>query len=117
MYLDKLAIGFACVALSGCSLFGSAKPTVTIVETPRTPLALSLPAPLDLTPPQWVVITPENASTVWNELTRKKVDLVLIGLTDNEYKQMALDYAKIRALVEEQRAIIIQYQQYYEIPK
>lgn len=119
MLLSKLlTVAAAAVLLSGCSLFAKKEPiSVVTTETPRAPLALPLPAPLQLERVRWVVITPDNSTQVWQRLQSEKTDTVLIGLTDHEYQKLAIDFARIRALIEEQRAIIIQYQRYYESPK
>jgi hypothetical protein len=75
-----------------------------------------MPDPLRLTGPQWVVVTPENIDAVWAELKRNNVDVVLFAVTDEGYKQLSIDYAQIRNLINEQRNIIIEYKKYYESP-
>lgn len=64
--------------------------------------------------PKWILITPENADKVFAELKEKKVDLVLFGLTDEGYEELAINMAELRNFIASQRAIIIKYKDYYE---
>ncbi len=65
----------------------------------------------------WVIITPENAEEVWKKLKEENTDLVLFGLTDDGYEQLAITMAEIRNFIAQQRTIIIKYKEYYEPPK
>jgi len=112
-----LLVALATVTLTGCQLFSKKPIEIKAEPVARVPLNLALPTPLVLSKPQWVVITPENASDVWQRLEKQRTDLVLFALTNHGYEQLALDFAQIRLLVEQQRAIILQYQKYYEQPK
>lgn len=87
---------------------------VQTVPVEKTPLALPNPAPLRITGPTWTVVTPKNVDSVWEELKKNNVDLVLFALTDSGYEQISVDYAQIRNLINEQREIILRYKDYYE---
>lgn len=113
-----LLIG-AVTLLSGCSVFGfdreEVEPVQVItVEQKRTPLNLPDPPPLDPSEVKWVVITPDNAEEVFNKLQKQRTDLVLFGLTDDGYERLSINMAKIRNYIDNQRAIIIKYREYYE---
>lgn len=104
-------------SLTGCSVFNwkSVKPVeVQTKAVERTRLNLSEPSPLKLEPVKWVLITPENAEKVWEELKEKNVDLVLFALTDDGYEQLAVTMLEIRQYLEQQRAVLIKYKEYYE---
>ena len=108
--------------LSGCasfSLFGNKVKPVEIQTkaVERTPLNLREPEPLKPRGFDWILITPENAEEVWQKLREKNVDLVLIGLTDDGYEELAITMAEIRNFIVMQRAIILKYKQYYEPEK
>lgn len=97
---------------SACS---SIKPlTVDSKPIERTPLALPVPAPLDLNLPNWKVITPDNIAEVWKELAANGQSIVLFAITAEGLEQLTLDLAQIKNLINEQRVIIIQYKEYYE---
>ena len=78
---------------------------------------LADPAPLKLEGVEWIVVTPENAEAVWKRLREKNADVVLFGLTDDGYEQLAIDMAQIRNHIAQQREIIIKYREYYEPKK
>ena len=105
--------------LSGCasfSLFGQREKPITI-ETravERTRLDLPMPTPLSPRTTRWIIITPENAEKVWEDLREKNIDLVLFAITDDGYEEMAMTMAEIRNFINLQRQIILKYQEYYE---
>jgi hypothetical protein len=76
-----------------------------------------MPDPLRLQPIDWVVITPDNAEEVFQRLENKEIDLVLFGLTDDGYKQLAITISELRNMINLQRNIIIKYKEYYEPKK
>jgi hypothetical protein len=114
-----LTLTIAPLLLSGCasfSLFGEREKPITI-ETKaveRTPLNLQPPPPLSPRTTRWIVITPENADKVWEDLKAKNIDLVLFAITDDGYEELAVTMAEIRNYINAQRQIIIKYQEYYE---
>jgi hypothetical protein len=68
-------------------------------------------------PVKWILITPENAEKVWEDLRKDNVDLVLFAITDEGYEELAVSMAEIRNFISQQRAIIIKYKEYYEPAK
>jgi hypothetical protein len=108
--------------ISGCSFLPKwgtdVKPLeVKTVAVDKTPLNLPELTPLQSKEVQWVIITPDNAEQVWNKLREKKVDLVLIGLTDDGYETLAVTMAELRNYIAQQRAVIVKYKEYYEPAK
>jgi hypothetical protein len=108
--------------ISGCSIlptFGSRTQPIEIQKkaVERTQLDLPLPPPVKAREMQWFVVTKENIDQVWKKLEEDKVDLVLFGLTDDGYQELAMTIAELRNHVATQRAIIIKYKEYYEPPK
>jgi hypothetical protein len=108
--------------LSGCasfSLFGDRVKPVQI-ETKaveRTRLDIPMPSPLAPKPVEWILITPQNADEVWAKLKEKNADLVLFGLTDDGYEELAMTIAELRNFIATKRQIIIKYKEYYEPEK
>ena len=86
----------------------SAKP----IEKPK--LVLPPADELRLKDLEWVVINEENAKEVWERLKKDKKDPVLIGLTDDGYEILAMNMSDIMKLLQQQKAIIAAYQNYYE---
>ena len=109
--------------INGCSLIGLGllnKPDPIEIRTKaeeRVKLNLADPPPLKARDIKWVIITRENAEQVFKELESKGVDVVIFGLTDEGYEQLALTMAELRNYVATQRSIIIKYKDYYEPKK
>lgn len=80
----------------------------------RTKLNIADPAPIEARELKWLVVTPENVDEVFNKLQEQNTDLVLFAITDDGYEQLALTMAEIRNYIAKQKAIIVQYKQYYE---
>lgn len=116
MNVRILSILLTTLLISGCA---STIPRVEVKTTAveRTKLNLPDPTPLSGRDVRWVVITPDNADKVWNNLKEKGVDLVLFGLTDEGYEQLSLSMAEIRNFITQQRVIILKYKEYYESDK
>ena len=115
-----IAVIVAASMLQGCALLGwKAIEGIEIKKkaVDRTPLNLADPQPLKPTAPQWRVITPENQAQVFAELKSKNIDQVLFALTDDGYEELSVDIAQIRALIAQQRDIIVKYREYYEPKK
>lgn len=67
-----------------------------------------------MAPVKWVVITPDNADSVFKQLAAKGQSLVLFALTDDGYQQLAVTMSEVRNFIATQRAIVIKYKEYYE---
>jgi len=108
-----LVILLAAFVLSSCTstprqIEISAKP----IEKPK--LVLPPADELRLKDLEWVVINEENAQEIWERLKKDKKDPVLIGLTDDGYEILAMNMSDIMKLLQQQKAIIAAYQNYYE---
>jgi hypothetical protein len=119
--LQILTISLLATSLAGCASFsfGSKVKPIEVVSKPmeKTPLDIPLPDPLKIKPFEWVLITPGNADEIFSKLEQRGDDLVIIGLTDDGYQQLAITIAELRNLINLQRNIILKYQNYYEPKK
>lgn len=61
-----------------------------------------------------MVVTPENFSQIMGELEESGREQVLIAITPSQYRRLSLDFSEIRKYINNQRAILIRYQEYYE---
>ncbi len=107
--------------VSGCGSFGW-KSDVQPLEVQkraveRTPLRLPDPAPLQARELEWIIVTPENAESVWQRLRDSNTDVVVFALTDDGYETLALTMAELRNFIAQQRAILNRYREYYEPKK
>jgi len=83
----------------------------------RTPLNLPDPAPPRAREMEWIIVTPDNASAVWQRLRNANTDVVVFALTDDGYETLSLTIAEFRNFIAQQRAIILKYREYYEPKK
>ena len=109
MWLILIILG---ISISAC---GSSVKKLDIFTTPVEKVPLQLPpiTELNLDSIKWILVTENNIEEVFKELEKKNSDPVVFGVSDAGYESMSLNLAKIRQLVEQQKAVIIAYQQYY----
>ena len=102
----------AMLFLVGCSTTKELNITTKPIEKP----ALVLPNvdQLNLTEVEWFVINEEYVYIIWQRLSDEKKDIVLFGLTDDGYEQLAVNLSDIMTLIQQQKAIIGAYKNYYE---
>ncbi len=86
----------------------SAKP----VEKPQ----LTLPPvdELNMRPVDWVIITEENLEQKLTELRGSGQPIAIFGLSGEGYENLGLNFSDIRAMVQQQQAIILAYENYYK---
>lgn len=88
------------------------------MQTPVAPQPIILPdtSVLDLDEVEFIVITPENAATVFADLEKGGKSMVLFAVTSDGYESLSLNMAQILKLLSEQKAVIIAYDRYYKQP-
>ena len=71
---------------------------------------------LDLTdnPVKWRVLTLENYEKVFADIKKSGRPMTLFALTDKGYAALGLQLSDIRAFIEQQKSIIIAYENYYK---
>jgi len=105
------------LSLSGClGLWGN--DTVAPLEIRTKPVkrpALTLPNAdqLDQRDITWVLVTPTNHEEVFESLKKTGDDLVVFGLTGDDYGKLGLNISDIRMYIGQQQAIISAYKNYY----
>ena len=97
---------------SGCSSIK--KLDIFTTEVERQPLNLESPEPVKLDKIEWIVVSSENAEEMFARLKKEGYDPVVFGLSDEEYEDLAMNFAQIRAYIIKQNEILKQYRQYYE---
>jgi len=98
--------------LIGCS---STPRTIEVRSKSIDPVPLVLPEVdvLELKDVQFYVVTEENYVKVFEELRKKNYTPVIFGMSDDGYAEQAVNMAKILQLVQQQKAIIVAYKEYY----
>jgi hypothetical protein len=113
MKIQAIALIATLILLAGCS----SKPAPIVVDTrptARPPLVIQPVDPIVARKVEWIIVTPENVETVFEQLRTEGKDIVLFALTDDGYKDMSLNLADIQKLVRQQRSIIVAYERYYK---
>ena len=100
------------LSLSGCSTVNPLEVFSRPIE--KTPLKLNDPEQIILNEIKWRVITKQNADEIFEKLKNKKIDPVLIGLTDNDYEKLSVNMQKIRNYIIQYQYILNEYRNYYE---
>jgi hypothetical protein len=90
-----------------------------VIEVSAKPIdkpELTLP-PVDelrLREVNWIIINKDNLDAKLTELTAGGKPLAMFVLTGEGYENLGLNISDIRALVQQQQAIIIAYENYYK---
>mgnify|MGYP001245573789 FL=1 len=105
-----LIAGF--LTLSGCSSIKQLD--IFSLDFEREPLALEKPTIQELEKLKWIIITSENADEVLKKMKEQGLDPVIFGLSDNDFKLLAKNFAQIRAHMMKLNVMIDEYKDYYE---
>jgi hypothetical protein len=100
------------LSLSGCSSIK--KLDIFTMEVERQPLDLEKPTIQELEKLKWIIITSENADEVFKKMKEQGIDPVIFGLSDNDFKLLAKNFAQIRAHMMKFNVMIDEYKDYYE---
>lgn len=112
--LTKSVLGFTIlISLAACST----KPQV--IEVSAKPIdkpTLTLPPvdELNMRKLEWIVINEDNVDAVIARLAASGKPFAIYGLSGDGYGDLGLNFSDIRALVQQQQAIIAAYEGYYQ---
>ena len=111
--LTKSVLGFTIlISLAACST----KPQVIDISTaPVEKPTLELPPvdELNMRNVEWIVLNEDNVDTVIARLNAEGKAFALYALSGEGYGNLGLNFSDIRALVQQQQAIIAAYEGYY----
>lgn len=103
--------------LSSCAIFDSIgpEPIVKIVTKETLPPKPILPETdlVKMKNVEWVIITPENADEIFSEM-KPGESKVLFAITADGYEKVSLNLSDVRALIEQQQAIISTYENLWD---
>ena len=102
--------------LSSCaSSVPDSNPDIVItkyVEVPRPAPIVPPVDQLELKGLKWVVITPSNIDSKFEEI--KNGEIVFFALTSEGYEDLSINLSNIRAIIEQHQEIIAVYENSYE---
>lgn len=101
----------------GCSSLTERIPRpIEVSSKPVDKPELTLP-PIDevnMRKVEWIIITEENLEVRLEELRNSGRPVAIFGLTGEGYENLGLNFSDIRAMVQQQQAIILAYENYYK---
>ena len=112
--LTKSVLGFTIlISLAACS---TQPQQIEISSKPIDKPTLSLPPvdELNMRKLEWIVINEDNVDAVIARLAANGKPFAIYGLSGDGYGDLGLNFSDIRALVQQQQAIIAAYEGYYE---
>ena len=100
--------------LAGC--LGNSPEPIQVTTKPIEKPELVLPPvdELNLRKVEWIVINEDNMEEKLAELTSGGQPLGIFVLTGDGYENLGINFSDIRALVQQQQAIILAYENYYK---
>ena len=98
---------------SGCSYFKNPLKTIEIktVEVERVIPTQNRPRPVDLNNIYFYVVTEQNFEEFKNRFVKENGDLVGYVLSVRDYETLALNMAEIKRYIQQQKEIIIYYEE------
>lgn len=115
-FLTKSVLGFGlALTLAGC-LGGNQPKQIEVSAKAIEKPDIILP-PVDelrMREVKWYVINEDNVDAIMAELDGKGIAVGLYALTGKGYGNLGQNFSDIRALVQQQQAIILAYQNYYK---
>lgn len=110
---NVLGCGLALILISGCTSMPQ-RLEVSAVPIEKPKLTLPKADVVNMREVKWIVLTPENWEAALVELKKSGRPVVVFALTDQGYEDLGLNFSDIRALVQQQQAIIGAYAGYYD---
>lgn len=101
------------MSMTACSLTSPKQIDVTAKPIQKPTLALPPVDELNLRSVRWIVINKDNVDEVLAELEKNGTPIGLYVLTGEGYENLSLNFSDIRALIQQQNAIIAAYENYY----
>ena len=110
--LRALSLLLLCLLLSSCSSWPQLKQIeVKTVEVDRVIPTQNRPRALDLNNIQWFVVTDQNFQSFKSRYTRQNGAFLFYAISVRDYESLALNMAEIKRYIEQQKHIIIYYEQ------
>jgi hypothetical protein len=102
------------ISLAACS--GAQPQRIEVSAKPIDKPTLTLPPvdELNMRKLEWIVINENNVDAVMERLESEGKAFALYALTGEGYGNLGLNFSDIRALVQQQQAIIAAYEGYYQ---
>lgn len=85
---------------------------VTVTNTVKTTVPIvAKPKPVTLNDVKIYVVTEENFDKFKEDFTKKNGEFVFIGISVKDYENLSLNFAELRRYIEQQKEIIVYYEE------
>jgi hypothetical protein len=112
--MNVLGCGLAILLISGCAAPMPQRIEVSAKPVQKPELVLPNADQLRMREVEWTIITPENFEAKIEEIKKSGRPVVFFALTDKGYENLGLNFSDIRAFIQQQKAIIAAYENYYK---
>jgi len=102
------------ISLAACSTNKPVPIEVSAKPIEKPTLVLPPVDELNMKKVEWIVINEDNVDAVMEKLQSEGKAFALYALTGEGYGNLGLNFSSIRALVQQQQAIIAAYEGYYQ---
>ena len=101
------------ISLAACS---TAPQRIEVSSKPVTKPELILPSvdTVNMRKIEWIILTEDNMEEELAKWTSGGKPLAIFALTAKGYENLGLNFSDVRALVQQQQAIILAYENYYK---
>ena len=97
---------------TGCSAFRKPEEIVitnTVIQAPNIPLQTS-PRPINMIDIKWYTVTTDNIDEFEKNFENDNSDLVFFAISVPHYENLSLNLADIKRYIQQQKAIIVYYE-------
>ena len=111
-YLKVLSLLPLCLIISSCSSWPKLKQIeIQTVEVERNIPIQNRPRQLDMSPIKWYVVTEENFEEFKKRFVKENGEFLFYVISVRDYESLALNMAEIKRYIEQQKQIIIYYEE------
>lgn len=95
--------------VSSCSLLPTRTIEVSAKPIERQIVQPIMPREIELTTPQWIVVTPDNWEDQLKRIEEQEGELVFLAMTVPDYEVMALNMKELQRYITELKDVVVYY--------
>ena len=95
--------------VSSCSLLTTRPIEVTAKPMERKIVQPIMPRELELTTPQWIVVTPDNWEDQLARFEKQEGEIVFLAMTVPDYEVMSLNMKELQRYITELKDVVVYY--------
>ena len=95
--------------VSSCSLLSTRPIEVTAKPMERKIVQPIMPREIQLTTPQWIVVTPDNWEDQLARIEKQEGEIVFLAMTVPDYEVMSLNMKELQRYITELKDVVVYY--------